>query len=102
VTFLGAGINTPKFTIPVTLHTYSPMKIEQTECSETLAVKLQTPINHPEESIRYSCFLVLYTNFKAVTVLYSLETFTFKLFFFQARDLFAELKLMGYLFSDNI
>jgi hypothetical protein len=30
------------------------MKIEQTECSETLAFKLQTPRNSPEESIRYS------------------------------------------------
>jgi hypothetical protein len=30
------------------------MKMEQTECSETLAFKLQTPGNHPEESIRHS------------------------------------------------
>jgi hypothetical protein len=28
------------------------MKMEQTECSETLALKLQTLANHPEESIR--------------------------------------------------
>jgi hypothetical protein len=28
------------------------MKMEQTECSETLAFKLQTPVSHPEESIR--------------------------------------------------
>jgi hypothetical protein len=27
------------------------MKMEQTECSETLTFKLQTPVNHPEESI---------------------------------------------------
>jgi hypothetical protein len=27
------------------------MKMEQTECSETLAFKLQTPVNHPEESL---------------------------------------------------
>jgi hypothetical protein len=27
------------------------MKTEQTECSETLALKLQMPVNHPEESI---------------------------------------------------
>jgi hypothetical protein len=26
--------------------------MEQTECSETLAFKLQTPVNQPEESIR--------------------------------------------------
>jgi hypothetical protein len=36
------------------LHTYSPMKMEQTQCSETLAFKLQTPVNHPEERIRPS------------------------------------------------
>jgi hypothetical protein len=36
------------------LHTSSPMKMELTECSETLAYELQTPGNHPEESIRHS------------------------------------------------
>jgi hypothetical protein len=30
------------------------MKMEQTECSETLAFKLQTPGNNPEESIQHS------------------------------------------------
>jgi hypothetical protein len=30
------------------------MKIEQTECSETLAYKIQTPGNYPEESIKES------------------------------------------------
>jgi hypothetical protein len=45
-------INTPTFSTPVILHTYTPMKVEQTECSETLAFKLQTPLNHPEESIQ--------------------------------------------------
>jgi hypothetical protein len=30
------------------------MKMEQTECSETLAFKLQTLGNNPEESIRHS------------------------------------------------
>jgi hypothetical protein len=42
----------PTFSTAVTLHTYSPMTIGQTECSETLAFKLQTPGNNPEESIR--------------------------------------------------
>jgi hypothetical protein len=28
--------------------------MEQTECSEMLACKLQTPVNHPEESIQHS------------------------------------------------
>ena len=30
------------------------MKIEQTECSETSAYKLQTPENYPEESVQHS------------------------------------------------
>jgi hypothetical protein len=33
----------PTFSTTLTLHTYSPMKMEQTECSETLPFKLQTP-----------------------------------------------------------
>jgi hypothetical protein len=38
----------------VILHTYSSMKMEQTECSETSAYKIQTPGNYPEESIQHS------------------------------------------------
>jgi hypothetical protein len=30
------------------------MKIEQTECSETLAYKIQTPGNYPEENKQHS------------------------------------------------
>jgi hypothetical protein len=30
------------------------MKMEQTECSETLAYKIQTPGNYPEEIIQHS------------------------------------------------
>jgi len=33
---------------------YSPTKMEQTECSETSAYKIQTPGNYPEESIQHS------------------------------------------------
>ena len=33
-------------------HTYLPMKMEQTGCSETSAYKIQTPGNYPEESIQ--------------------------------------------------
>jgi hypothetical protein len=29
-----------------------PMKMEQIECSETSAYKIQTPGNHPEENIQ--------------------------------------------------
>jgi hypothetical protein len=32
----------------------APMKMEQTECSETLAYKIQMPGNYPEESIQHS------------------------------------------------
>jgi len=34
----------------VILHTYPHMKMEQTECSETSAYKIQTPRNYPEEN----------------------------------------------------
>ena len=34
------------------LHTHLPMEMEQTECSETSAYKIQTPVNYPEESIQ--------------------------------------------------
>jgi len=34
------------------LHTDPPMKMEQTECSETLAYKIQAPGNYPEENIQ--------------------------------------------------
>jgi hypothetical protein len=37
----------PTFSIPVTLHTYFPMQMEQTQCSEELALKLQTLVNNP-------------------------------------------------------
>jgi hypothetical protein len=43
----------PIFSITVTLHTYSPMKMEHTQCSETLAFKLQTPVNHPVEAYNF-------------------------------------------------
>jgi len=36
------------------LHIYLPMKMEQTECSETSAYKIQTPGNYLEESIQHS------------------------------------------------
>jgi len=38
----------------VILHTYLPMKMEQTECSEMLAYKIQMLGNYPEESIQLS------------------------------------------------
>ena len=47
-------INTPTFSTLIILHTYLPMKMEQTECSKTLAYKIQTPGNYPEESTQHS------------------------------------------------
>jgi hypothetical protein len=38
----------------VTLYTYPPMKMEQTECSETLTFKIQTPENNPKWGIQHS------------------------------------------------
>ena len=45
---------TPTFSNLVILHTYPPMKMEQIECSETSAYKIQTPGNYPEERIQHS------------------------------------------------
>ena len=44
-------VNTPTFSTPVILHTYWPMKKEQTDYSKTSAYQIQTPGNYPEESI---------------------------------------------------
>jgi hypothetical protein len=35
------------------LHTYLPIKMEETDCSETSAYKIQTPGNYPEESMQH-------------------------------------------------
>jgi len=43
--------NTPTFSTPVILHTYPPVKMEHTECSETSAYKIQMPGNYPEAYI---------------------------------------------------
>jgi len=39
---------------PSSFYTYMPMKMEQIECFETSAYKIQTPGNYPEESIQHS------------------------------------------------
>jgi hypothetical protein len=46
----------PTLSTTLTLHTFSPMKMEQTGCSETLVFKLQTPGTDPEESLRQNFF----------------------------------------------
>jgi len=50
-------------------YTYPPMKMEQTECSETSAYKIQTPGNYPEESIQQLKFFLLNS---AVILLFSI------------------------------
>jgi len=45
-------INTPTFSNLVILHAYPSMKMEQTECSEMTAYKIQTQGNYREESIQ--------------------------------------------------
>ena len=42
------------------------MKMEQTECSETSAYKIQTPGNYPEENIQQVSFTFLqfYTGYR--------------------------------------
>jgi hypothetical protein len=42
------------FHLHMRIDTYPPMKMEQTECSETLTYKIQTTRNYPEESIQHS------------------------------------------------
>jgi len=44
------------------------MKIEQTECSETLAYKIQTPGNHPKENIQLINYIA-----QAGSVVYSIH-----------------------------
>ena len=38
----------------VFLHTYTPMKVRQTECSETSTYKIQAPWNYPGENIEHT------------------------------------------------
>jgi len=49
-------INTPTYSNLVILHTYLPMKMEQTQCSETSAYKIQMSGNQPQESIKQCLF----------------------------------------------
>jgi hypothetical protein len=57
----------PSNLVPVFLLFTSLMNMEQTECSETSAHKIQTPVNHPIERIQhsehgdYDCHQIFYT-----------------------------------------
>jgi len=50
------------------LHSYPPMKMEQTECSETLAYKIQKPGNYPEESIKQRKFSLIDNLFSLLVI----------------------------------
>jgi hypothetical protein len=43
----------PNISQTQSFYTYLSMKMEQTQCSETLAYKIQTPGNYPEENIQH-------------------------------------------------
>jgi len=45
------------------------MKMEQTECSETSANKIQTPGNYPEENIHVSDIYILSLNILVLNLL---------------------------------
>jgi len=51
--------NTPTHTnLILSSHTYLPMKMEKTECSETSEYKIQTPGNNPDETTQYNFLLI--------------------------------------------
>ena len=50
-----SGVYIPMFRNTLS-HLHRPMKMEQTECSETSAYKLQTLGNYPKESIQHFLF----------------------------------------------
>ena len=54
VCFLLGNSPASEFYMQVGKFTYLPMKMEETECSETSAYKIQTPGNYPEESIQHT------------------------------------------------
>ena len=59
-------IYTPTFSYLVILHNYPPTKMEQTECSETLAYKIQTLGNYPEENIQHTGIIIMCLNHSTV------------------------------------
>ena len=58
------------FLFPVhSTHIYLPMKMEQTECSETSTYKLQTPGNYPKENIQQVIFNMVHYCYNVHTIL---------------------------------
>jgi hypothetical protein len=45
------GVSHGMVEVKLFFYTYPPVKMEQTECSETSAYKILTPGNYPEENI---------------------------------------------------
>ena len=54
IRFLLGNYPVSEFYMLMFLHTYLPMKMEQTECSEMSPYKIQMPGNYPEERIQHS------------------------------------------------
>jgi len=52
--FWGLNFIYQRFRTLCLFHLHRPMKMEQTECSETSVYKIQTPENYPEESLQHS------------------------------------------------
>jgi hypothetical protein len=48
-------MDTPTILKFLSLFTLLPLKIEQIDCSETSAYKIQSPGNYPEENIQVTC-----------------------------------------------
>ena len=57
VCFLLGNSLASEFYVPMfqNTHTYPPMKMEQTECSEMFAYKIQAPGNYPEYILLFVC-----------------------------------------------
>jgi hypothetical protein len=49
------------------------MKMEQTQCFEMLAFKLQTPVNHPEESIQQGISTLVYPYYYVKEILFGCD-----------------------------
>ena len=52
--FICRRFGTPFLILVHSTHIYLPMKMEQIECSETSAYKIQTPDYYPKESIQHT------------------------------------------------
>jgi len=60
-------------------NTYLPLKMEQTECSEMLAYKIQMLRNYPQESKQHLSNVSLWTTFKAYLALHTDGIFIIRL-----------------------